>query len=77
MTLMALCLAIGIGLVMGMLGGGGSILAVPALTMLLHVAPKEAVVISLAVVAIAAAAGAFGSYLRGTLPQRRSPPPPS
>jgi len=68
MTLMALCLAIGIGLVMGMLGGGGSILAVPALTMLLHVAPKEAVVISLAVVAIAAAAGAFGSYLRGTLP---------
>jgi uncharacterized membrane protein YfcA len=68
MTLTAVALAIGIGLVMGMLGGGGSILAVPALTLLLHFPPKEAIVISLAVVAIAATAGAVGSFIRGTLP---------
>lgn len=68
MTLMALALAVAIGLVMGLLGGGGSIIAVPALTMLLHFTPKEAVVISLSVVAIAAAAGAIGSFIRGTLP---------
>lgn len=68
MTLTAVALAIGIGVVMGMLGGGGSILAVPALTLLLHFAPKEAIVISLAVVAIAATTGAIGSFVRDTLP---------
>ena len=68
MTLTALGLAIAIGIVMGLLGGGGSILAVPALTLLLHFTPKEAVVISLSVVAIAATAGAIGSFIRGTLP---------
>ena len=56
MTPLALGLAIAIGAVMGLLGGGGSILAVPALTLLLHFTPKEAVVISLSVVAIAATA---------------------
>lgn len=68
MTLTAVALAIGIGLVMGLLGGGGSILAIPALTLWLHFPPKEAVVISLAVVGIAATAGAVGSFVRGTLP---------
>jgi uncharacterized membrane protein YfcA len=68
MTLTAVALALGIGLVMGLLGGGGSILAVPALTLLLHFPPKEAIVISLAVVAVAATAGAVGSFIRGTLP---------
>ncbi len=68
MTLTAATLAMGIGVVMGLLGGGGSILAVPALTLLLHFTPKEAVVISLSVVAIAATAGAIGSFIRGTLP---------
>ncbi len=72
MTLTALSLALAIGVVMGLLGGGGSILAVPALTMLLHFAPKEAVVISLSMVAMAASAGALGSFYRGTL--CRSPP---
>jgi len=59
-------MAMGVG--MGMLGGGGSLLAGPGLTLLLNVAPKEAVVISLAVVAIAASAGAAGAFVRGTLP---------
>ncbi|MGE0864497.1 MAG: sulfite exporter TauE/SafE family protein [Vicinamibacterales bacterium] len=68
MTPLAAALAIAIGAVMGLLGGGGSILAVPALTLLLHFTPKEAIVISLSVVAIAATAGAVGSFIRGTLP---------
>ncbi len=68
MTLTAAALAIGIGLVMGMLGGGGSILAVPALTLMLHFTPKEAIVISLSMVAVAATVGAVGSFIRGTLP---------
>ncbi len=68
MTLLAVILATAIGLVLGLLGGGGSILAVPALTMLLHFSPKEAVVISLSMAAIAAPAGAVGAFMRGTLP---------
>jgi len=68
MTLMAGVLAIAIGGVLGLLGGGGSILAIPVLTLLLHFTPKEAVVISLSMVAIAATAGAVGAFVRGTLP---------
>jgi len=70
MTLTAAALAVGIGLVLGVLGGGGSILAVPALTLLLDFPQKDAVVISLSMVAIAASAGAAGAFLRGTLPVR-------
>lgn len=70
MTPTAAVLAMAIGLVLGVLGGGGSILAVPALTMLLHFPQKEAVVISLSMVAIAASAGAAGAFMRGTLPLR-------
>ena len=68
MTPLALILAIAIGFVLGLLGAGGSILAVPALTILLHFTPKEAVVISLSMVAVAAFAGAVGAFVRGTLP---------
>lgn len=68
MTVTAAALAISIGLVLGVLGAGGSILAVPALTLLLHFTAKEAVVISLSMVAIAASAGAAGAFMRGTLP---------
>jgi uncharacterized membrane protein YfcA len=68
MTITAVILALGLGFGMGILGGGGSIVAVPALTFAMHFAPKDAVAISLAVVGLAAAAGAAGSYLRGVLP---------
>jgi uncharacterized membrane protein YfcA len=68
MTPLAALLATVIGLVLGLLGGGGSILAVPALTLVLHFTPKEAVVISLSMVAVAAFAGAVGAFVRGTLP---------
>ena len=71
MTLTALGLAIAMGFGMGLLGGGGSIVAVPALTFLLHFPPKDAVATSLAVVGLAAAAGALGSFVRGVLPLSR------
>lgn len=68
MTPTALILALLIGLSMGILGGGGSLIAVPALTFLLHFAPKDAVVISLVIVGVVAAIGATGALLRGALP---------
>ena len=67
MTL-ALMLAVLIGGVMGLLGGGGSILAVPAFTFVLGLAPKEAVVTSLVVVGFAAAVGAVRGMARGLVP---------
>lgn len=70
MTLTAAVLALVIGGAMGLLGGGGSIVAIPAFTFLLHQSPKEAVVTSLAVVGLAAAAGATGHLFRGVVPIR-------
>jgi len=67
-TFTAVALALAIGLAMGILGGGGSIIAVPAFTFLLHLPPKDAVVTSLAVVGLAASAGAIGGFLRGVMP---------
>lgn len=68
MTPLAIFVAVLIGGVMGVLGGGGSILAVPAFTLLLGLTPKEAVVASLAVVGFAAAVGAVRGLLRGVVP---------
>lgn len=70
MTAMAFAVAVAIGLTMGLLGGGGSILVVPALTYLMDFETKPAIVTSLAVVGLAAAAGALASFARGTLPVR-------
>jgi uncharacterized membrane protein YfcA len=67
-TVTAVALALVIGLAMGVLGGGGSIIAVPAFTFLLHLPPKDAVVTSLAVVGLAAAVGAISGLLRGVVP---------
>lgn len=68
MTPAAVLLALLIGLSMGVLGGGGSIIAVPALTFLLHFPPKEAVVTSLAIVGAVAATGAISAIARGAMP---------
>jgi len=62
-----LILSAGIGLSLGLIGGGGSILTVPILVYFLGVEAREAVVMSLAVVG---ATSLFGSYLhfkRGNL----------
>ena len=50
--LLTLTLSIIIGLLLGLLGGGGSILTVPMLVYLLHVEPKTAIVTSFVVVGI-------------------------
>ena len=68
MTFTAVALALAIGMAMGLLGGGGSIIAVPAFTFLLHLPPKDAVVTSLAVVGLAATAGAIAALVRGVVP---------
>jgi uncharacterized membrane protein YfcA len=70
MTPAAAALAVAIGVGMGLLGGGGSLIAVPAFTAFLHLAPKDAIVTSLAVVGLAAAAGAIGGLVRGVVPIR-------
>jgi uncharacterized membrane protein YfcA len=56
-----------IGLVMGMVGGGGAVLAVPALVYAVGLGVHEATTVSLAVVAAAAATGAVGQHRRGAV----------
>jgi len=58
---------IAVGIALGLLGGGGSILAVPVLVDLLDIPAKTAVVMALPVVGIAAAAGAVIRWRRGQL----------
>ena len=53
-----------IGLVLGLLGGGGAILAVPGLVYILGVDPHAAIAASLAIVAVGAATGLL-SHARG------------
>jgi uncharacterized membrane protein YfcA len=68
MTITGLILALVIGLGMGLFGGGGSLIAVPAFSFLMHVQPKEAVVMSLAIVGIGAAAGSALGLMRRVVP---------
>ena len=57
--LLAAPLAFLVGLSLGLLGGGGSILTVPILVYVLHVQPKPAIATSLVVVGVTALAGAL------------------
>ena len=50
-------LAVGIGVSLGLLGGGGSILAVPLLVYVAGLPAKEAIAMSLLVVGVTSAAG--------------------
>lgn len=58
---------VAVGIALGLLGGGGSILAVPVLVDLLGIPARTAVPMSLPVVGIAAAAGAVTRWRRGQL----------
>lgn len=60
-------LAIGIGLSLGLIGGGGSILAVPILIYVIGLTPKVAIAMSLAVVGIVSAIGAIPHSLNGNV----------
>lgn len=62
-----LLLGFGIGLSLGMLGGGGSILTVPALVYLVGQTPQAAVATSLAIVGANSVMGAFLHRTQGTL----------
>ncbi len=60
-------LGFGIGLSLGLLGGGGSILTVPALVYLVGQSPQAAVTASLVIVGANSAMGAFMHRSQGTL----------
>lgn len=60
-------LSVLVGLVLGMLGGGGAILAMPILLYAGHLEPRSAIATSLAVVGATAAAGAIRHGLSGTV----------
>lgn len=65
--ILTLALAIGIGLLLGLLGGGGSILTVPMLVYLLHVEPKQAIVTSFVVVGISSVMALISHAGRGSV----------
>jgi len=67
MTIVALALALLIGVSLGLLGGGGSILAVPILVYVAGIGAKEAIAMSLVVVGMAAAWGTVGHLREGNV----------
>ena len=56
-----------IGISLGLIGGGGSILTVPILVYLFHINPHLATSYSLFIVGITALAGAYKHYKLGNL----------
>jgi uncharacterized protein len=67
MPVLALPFAALIGLLLGLLGGGGSIMTVPVLVYVAHVDPKTAIAMSLAVVGITSMAGVLGHWRAGNV----------
>lgn len=65
MEILGYLAAVLIGLSLGMIGGGGSILTVPALVYLMKTPPVEATAYSLFIVGATALAGAFQKYRSG------------
>jgi len=63
----ALLFGLLIGLTLGLVGGGGAVLAMPALVYAVGLGVHEATTVSLAVVAAGAATGAVGQIRRGTV----------
>lgn len=71
---MLILVAIGLtlGLLLGVLGGGGSILTVPALVYGAGLEPKQAIATSLTVVGVTSAVGALRQWRQGTVQPRRA-----
>lgn len=67
MMIEALAFGLLIGLAVGMVGGGGAVLAVPALVYVIGLGVHEATTVSLAVVALGAATGAVAQGRRGAV----------
>lgn len=55
------------GIVLGLFGSGGSIIAMPALLYLLHVEPKSAIAMSLGIVAVTATISGWDNWRRGNV----------
>ncbi|MBU1222553.1 MAG: sulfite exporter TauE/SafE family protein [Gammaproteobacteria bacterium] len=70
MELSAIFAGLVTGLVLGLFGSGGSIIALPALLYLLHVEPKSAIAMSLGVVAVTATVSALDNWRRGRVDVR-------
>ncbi|MGE0815978.1 MAG: sulfite exporter TauE/SafE family protein [Vicinamibacterales bacterium] len=64
---MAVALGGVIGIALGLLGGGGSILTVPIFVYVLHFAAKDAIAMSLAVVGATSAIGVAGHWRAGNV----------
>ncbi|MEW6637695.1 MAG: sulfite exporter TauE/SafE family protein [Actinomycetota bacterium] len=67
MSALGLLLAALMGLSLGLLGGGGSILAVPILTYVVGLGAKEAIASSLAIVGLTSLFGAIGHWRAGNV----------
>lgn len=65
--LLTLGLSVVIGLLLGLMGGGGSILMVPMLVYMLHVEPKSAIVTSFVVVGVSSLMAMIPHALRGSV----------
>src|SRR5687767_10281926 len=65
--LLGFALAVLIGVALGMLGGGGSILTVPVFVYVMGFDPKDAIAMSLPVVGATSLVGALGHWRAGNL----------
>lgn len=65
--LLGLALGFVVGIVLGLLGGGGSILAVPIFLYVFRVDPKPAIAMSLAVVGMSSFVGFLGHWRQGSV----------
>lgn len=70
MDIFAILAGLATGMVLGLFGSGGSIIAMPALMYLLHVEPKSAIAMSLGVVAITATVSGLDNWRRGLVDVR-------
>ena len=60
-------IATAIGISLGLIGGGGSILAVPTLVYIMGVPPKSAIAMSLAIVGVVSLLGAIPHWKLGNV----------
>jgi uncharacterized membrane protein YfcA len=67
---LTLALALVIGVALGLLGGGGSILTVPVFTYITGLDPKVAIASSLPVIAVTSSVGAIGHWRAGHVQPR-------
>ena len=70
MTFLGAVLGLVVGITMGLLGGGGSILTVPIFVYVLGIAPKSAIAMSLASVGATSAIGAASHWRQGSVDLR-------